>query len=57
MALHGTMKAPQHFQRLCHRLGIKIAIAENPFAQTGNFAILMQRNQASASKLGDTEPH
>src|SRR6185312_9218824 len=57
IALHGTMKTAQDLQRLCHRLRIKIAVSKYAFTQAGNFAVLMQGNQASTPKFGDTEPH
>jgi hypothetical protein len=42
---------------LCHRLGIKIAVAKYAFTQASNFAVLVQGGQASAPKFGNTESH
>src|SRR6267142_2352334 len=57
VALHGTMKTAQHLERLGHRLRIKIAIAKYTFTQAGNFAVLVQGDQAPAPKFSNTESH
>ena len=36
---------------------IEIAVTKYTFAQAGNFAILMQRDQSSTSEFSDTQPH
>jgi hypothetical protein len=51
------MKSAQDLQRLGHCLGIKITVSKYSFAQPSNFAVLMQGDQPSAPKFGDTEPH
>ncbi len=54
-ALHGTMKAAQHLERVGHGLGIEAAVAEYALAQTRNLAVLVQRDEPSFDQVGDAE--
>ena len=56
-ALDRTMKTAHDFECLRHGLGIEVTVAKDTFTQTGDLAVLMERNQMSTAKFGNTEPN
>src|SRR5436190_6958770 len=55
VALGSAMEAAQHLERMSHGLRIEVAVAKNSLSQAGNFAILMQRNQAASIQFSNTQ--
>jgi hypothetical protein len=55
MALNGTVKPPEHIERLLHRPGIKVASSKNPFPKSGEFLVPVQVHEPSVSKFSDTQ--
>src|SRR5437660_2126361 len=55
IALGSPVKTPQHLERVRHGLRIKAAVTKDTFAQPGNFAILMKRNEPGLLQFSNAQ--
>src|SRR5437764_4162186 len=55
--LRRAMKAAKHLHRRCHRVRAQKASSEDALAESGHFAVFMERTQTTALKACNLEPN